>query len=138
MTTGENIIIGGLVVQILFFSFFIAVAITFHLRMHKVPTSKVLHNGIASRIWKKHLYALYGGSLLILVRSAFRLIEYAQGNDGYLISHEVFLYIFDAVLMFATMAIFDVIHPSEVNALLKEGGANVVRRVVSINKFEMV
>jgi hypothetical protein len=138
LTMGENVIISGLVTQILFFSFFVIVAVTFNIRMHKVPTAKVHHNGIASQIWKKHLYALYGGSALILVRSVFRLIEYAQGNDGYLISHEVFLYIFDAVLMFAAMVIFAVIHPSEVNAPLKGGDANVVRKVVSINKFEMV
>jgi hypothetical protein len=33
-------------------------------------------------------------------------VEYLQGNGGYLISHEIFLYIFDAVLMAVVMAIF--------------------------------
>ncbi|KIX01520.1 uncharacterized protein Z518_09246 [Rhinocladiella mackenziei CBS 650.93] len=122
MTTGEKIIIGGLVLQILFFSFFIIVGITFHIRMHRMPTSKVLSSGSTAHVWKKHLYALYGGSLLILVRSVFRLIEYAQGNDGYLISHEVYLYIFDSVLMVAAMILFAVIHPSEVNAMCDERG----------------
>ena len=138
MTTGENIIVGGLVVQILFFSFFIIVALAFHIRMHKAPTSKVLRNGIAFQVWQKHLCALYGGSSLILVRSLFRMIEYTQGNDGFLISHEVFLYAFDAALMFTAMVILAVIHPSEVNALLKGGDAKVVRRMVSVNKFEML
>jgi hypothetical protein len=62
----------------------------------------------------------------------FRLIEYAQGNDGYLISHEVFLYIFDAVLIFATMVLFAVVHPSEIDALVKGGGGKSVRKLVSI------
>lgn len=44
----------------------------------------------------------------------FRLIEYAQGNSGYLISHEVFLYVFDSMLMCFTMVAMSVFHPSKV------------------------
>jgi hypothetical protein len=39
---------------------------------------------------------------------------YIQGNSGYLLSHEVFLYIFDALLMLAVMIMFNWVHPSEV------------------------
>lgn len=131
-TTGEHIIIGGLLVQILFFSFFIIVAVVFHIRMQKVPTSKVLSSDTTAHVWRKHLFALYGGSLLILVRSVFRLIEYAQGNDGYLISHELFLYVFDALLMLLTTVLFAVTHPSEVNAMLRGRGGMVVQRVIYV------
>jgi hypothetical protein len=34
------------------------------------------------------------------------VIEYLQGNGGYLISHEVFLYVFDSMLMAGVMGIF--------------------------------
>ena len=44
-----------------------------------------------------------------------------MGNDSSLMRHEFFLYIFDAVLMFGVMVVFNVVHPSEVNALLKGG-----------------
>jgi hypothetical protein len=64
--------------------------------------------------WKRHLYALYGSSALILVRSLFRVIEYLQGNSGYLLRHEVFLYVFDALLMLGVLVLFNWIHPSEV------------------------
>jgi hypothetical protein len=64
--------------------------------------------------WKRHLYNLYFTSGLIMVRSIFRVIEYIQGNSGYLLSHEVFLYIFDALLMLAVMIMFNWVHPSEV------------------------
>lgn len=37
-----------------------------------------------------------------------------MGEDGYLLSHEIFLYIFDAVLMLITMAIYNVMHPSRI------------------------
>lgn len=129
MNTGEKIIIAGLVVQLLFFGFFIVTGVIFHLRMLHSPTAKVYSNPIP---WKRQLYALYGASLLILVRCIFRLIEYAQGNDGYLISHEAFLYVFDAVLMFGTMVLMAWIHPSEITGLLKGGKSKAIRRVVSV------
>ena len=56
---------------------------------------------------------LYFASMLILVRSIIRVIEYIQGNDGYILSHEYFLYIFDASLMFIAIAAFNLVHPSQ-------------------------
>jgi hypothetical protein len=58
--------------------------------------------------WKRHLYVLYVTSALILIRSIFRVVEYLQGNNGYLISHEVFIYVMDALLMAIVMVIFAV------------------------------
>ncbi|QKX58044.1 uncharacterized protein TRUGW13939_05164 [Talaromyces rugulosus] len=119
LKTGENIIIGGLVIQLIFFSLFVTTSIKFHLGLRSSPSRKLLHS---QPPWERHMYALYGGSALIFIRSLFRLIEYAQGNDGYLVSHEVYMYIFDAVPMILIMAVFAWVHPSEVNALLKPGG----------------
>ncbi|USP76459.1 hypothetical protein yc1106_03733 [Curvularia clavata] len=127
--TGEKIIIAGLVIQLLFFGFFIITGVTFHVRIIRQPTSKLFAQSLP---WERQLYALYVSSMLILVRCIFRLIEYAQGNSGYLISHEVFLYVFDAVLMFATMVWMAFIHPSEITALLAGGRGKAVRRVISV------
>ncbi|KAF9696052.1 hypothetical protein EKO04_006001 [Ascochyta lentis] len=114
METGEKIIIGGLCVQILFFGLFFITAIAFQIR------GKDYLATVGSDIpWKKHLFALYATSILILVRSLFRVIEYAQGNAGYLLRHEVFLYVFDAVLMFAVMVTLNVSHPGDIALLLK-------------------
>jgi hypothetical protein len=130
VNTGEKIIIGGLVVQLLFFGCFVVTGIIFHLRMRRVPTATVSASHYIP--WERQLMSLYGASMLILVRCIFRLIEYAQGNDGYLISHEVFLYVFDAVLMFATMALMAWIHPSEITALLARGKGVAVRNGISV------
>jgi hypothetical protein len=127
--TGENIIIAGLVVQLLFFGLFIITGLIFHARLIQKPTVRICEQSLP---WERQLYALYGASLLILVRCIFRLIEYAQGNAGYLISHEVFLYVFDASLMFATMVWMACIHPSEITALLKDSQGRAVRRVISV------
>ncbi|KAK1490335.1 RTA1 [Colletotrichum cuscutae] len=100
---GEKIIIVGLLVQMVIFGFFIITTILFHHRISRKPTSAAIE-GIVP--WRRYLWVLYSTSLIILVRSVFRVIEYLQGNRGYLISHEIFLYIFDTVLMVAVMAIF--------------------------------
>ncbi|EHA26072.1 hypothetical protein ASPNIDRAFT_171417 [Aspergillus niger ATCC 1015] len=115
--TGSHIIVGGLVVQIVFFGFFIITTAIFHHRMLQSPTPYSLEIN-----WKKLIWVLYSASVLILVRSIYRLIEYIEGFGGYLLSHEVYLYVFDALLMFAVMLIFHVVHPSELNAWLKSGG----------------
>jgi hypothetical protein len=127
---GQTIILIGLVLQVVSFLFFMITAAVFHLRLRRNPTQKLL---IEPNIpWQKHMFALYATSLLILIRCVFRLIEYTQGRDGTLMVHEIFLYLFDSILMLGTVLIFIVIHPSEVNALLKGHGAKAIRNVVKI------
>lgn len=58
--------------------------------------------------------------MLIMVRSVFRVVEYLQGNNGYILSREGFLYVFDAMLMLAVMATLHFVHPSEVLSFLKK------------------
>lgn len=116
MNTGETITVVGLAVQLAFFSVFIITSTIFHERLHKKPTSISLETPTINwktTSWETIMVTLYAASILILVRSIFRLIEFAQGNDGYLISHEVFLYIFDSMLMFFTMIAMAVYHPSK-------------------------
>jgi hypothetical protein len=52
--------------------------------------------------------------VLILIRSIYRVVEFVQGNNGYVIGHEVFLYVFDASMMFLVMIVMNVFHPSVV------------------------
>lgn len=115
---GQNVVVIGLLVQIFFFGFFMIVSIVFNMRMNKFPTGQSMSPSIP---WRKHMHVLYAASMLILVRSLFRVIEFVQGNSGYLLHHEIFLYIFDAFLMLVVMVLFDIVHPSEINALLKGG-----------------
>ncbi|KAJ5835682.1 hypothetical protein N7447_001708 [Penicillium robsamsonii] len=115
MTTGEHITIGGLAVQLVFFSVFIVASSIFHYRIRNNPTEKSIGQS-RSGSWEAVMAGLYVASILILIRSIFRLIEYAQGNSGYLISHEVFMYVFDSMLMFFAMVVMSVFHPSKVLA----------------------
>jgi hypothetical protein len=133
--TGENIIMGGLIVQIVVFGFFVVVASVFNFRMMKTPTSKVLSHSVP---WQKHLTMLYVLSLLIMVRSIVRLIEYTQGNAGFIISHEWYLYVFDAALMSSAMAVFAWWHPSEVYAMLRRERGKGARKALAVRKAVVV
>jgi hypothetical protein len=114
-STGSKIIVAGLFIQILFFGAFLVVAAHFHM--------KIRHREAASPVpWRKHMLTLYGVSLLILVRSIFRTIEYIQGNDGYLLRNEVWLYIFDATLMAGVMIWLNIVHPSNITVFLRGKG----------------
>ncbi|KAH6684016.1 RTA1 like protein-domain-containing protein [Halenospora varia] len=119
MKTGEHIVIAGLLIQILFFGLFVTVAFVFHFRMRKVPTQKVATEYIP---WQKHLLALYLSSILIMIRSIFRVIEFVQGNSGYIFSHEWFMYVFDALLMLGVLVLFCIVYPGEIRKYLKGNG----------------
>ncbi|KAJ5608670.1 hypothetical protein N7528_009237 [Penicillium herquei] len=118
LVVGQWIIVAGLCVQLVFFGAFIITSICFHCRITQSPTQEAKDSinisGLFSRDWRGLLFALYTASVLILIRSIYRIIEFAQGNSGYVISHEVFLYVFDASMMFLVMIVMNLYHPSVV------------------------
>jgi len=83
------------------------IAISWYVKMLRFSSSQAY-----SCPWKKLMHVLFGTSMLIMVRSVFRAAEYLEGDDGYLLAHEAYLYIFDALLMLAVMVILNVVHPS--------------------------
>lgn len=119
VNSGQKIVVTGLFIQIIFFGLFIVTAFTFHLRMRKVPTGRVTAEVLP---WQKHLFALYISSAFIMVRSIMRVIEFVQGNKGYVFSHEWFLYVFDALLMLGVMSLFCWVHPGEIKGYLQRPG----------------
>ncbi|KAJ5934302.1 hypothetical protein N7466_003849 [Penicillium verhagenii] len=130
-STGEHIIIGGLFVQIIFFGFFTITAVVWQARVAKTPSTRSLE---LENIWPRHMNALYIASILILIRSVVRVVEYIQGYSGYLMKHEVFIYVFDALLMFCVMMVLQYSHPSEINCLLGRG-KRYSEKMVRTRKF---
>ncbi|KAL5000856.1 RTA1 like protein-domain-containing protein [Aspergillus recurvatus] len=128
--TGETITIIGLAVQIIFFGFFLITALVFHIRINKAPTAISIETkthwrgNVTARNWVTLLLAMYVVSVLILVRSVFRMVEFINGYGGYIMSHEVFIYIFDAVLMVVVMAVLNFWHPSFV---IRDGKGSTTR-----------
>lgn len=106
---GENVILGGLGIQIAFFGFFIVTTVIFHVRIAKNPTPRSYS---VTGNWKRQLIALYASSVLIMVRSVFRMIEFGAGYDSILMKNEVYLLVLDGLLMFLVAVIFVWSHPS--------------------------
>lgn len=113
MNTGANIVIGGLVIQLLFFGFFVVVSAVFHSRMKKTSKSRNVSptSESSNKTWESMMWALYAACFLILVRSIFRVAEFVEGNDGFIMRREYLLYIFDACLMALTGVVLAVIYP---------------------------
>lgn len=117
LVVGQWIIVGGLCIQLVFFGAFLITSIIFNCRILRAPTEESqisIARGLIPRDWRELLFALYIVSVLILIRSVYRVVEFVQGNNGYVISHEVYLYVFDASMMFLVMIVMNIFHPSVV------------------------
>ena len=106
---GSHIILAGLLIQILIFGFFVSVSVVFQRRMSVILTSRSYNRSLP---WKKYLYILYITCGFIMFRSIVRVAEFVEGFEGEILTHEVFLFIFDAVPMLAVMVIFNFWYPS--------------------------
>ena len=126
---GTDVVVAGLFVQIIFFGGFVVTSLIFHLRLRRNPTPEA-----PAAPYARHLFALYASSILIFARSIVRVVEFVQGFSGYVISHEVFLYVFDAAPMLLTMVVMNWIHPSEINGLLKGVDAFKGLRLVRLSR----
>jgi hypothetical protein len=134
-STGQNVIIAGLFVQIIFFGFFLLSAVVFQRRINAQPSAAA----VASQYpWAKHMWALHSSSILILIRSIVRVVEYIQGTHGYVMGHEAFIYVFDGMLMFVVLGIFLAVHPSQVNYLLGRGRAVTTMGGLKIKEGSLV
>lgn len=119
---GSNIVVVGLLIQVLMFCLFILTSVVFEVRMHQRPTAKSFN---AELDWKTQLRTLYILSALILIRSVFRVFEYIEGTDGYLMEHEWTIYIFDAVLMLLVMIVWAIRHPGVLQKFLQQEKAQM-------------
>ena len=113
---GSNIIVGGLVFQIIIFGLFIVTTLIFNNRFRQ----DVSATGRAIDIpWQQTLHMLYFTSAFVMIRNIFRVVEYVMGNDGYLLSVEWGVYVFDAALMTLTMGWYLWRYPYQVKQALR-------------------
>lgn len=103
----RKVIFGGLLVQLAALIFFCYM--TWHTSRGISKHEKFWKNANVS--WKNHFRVIFVAASLVLVRSLIRAIEYGQGEHGTIISSEVFIYLFDASLMWMVMVLFLVLHP---------------------------
>lgn len=100
-TTGGNIILIGLAIQLLFFaSFTVVTAYVFHLQRTKAS------NKVPFPVY----ICLTVTILLITMRNIYRVVEIAVGWGGYLNTHEKYFYCLDALPIFVAFCVYSALH----------------------------
>ncbi|KAE8423708.1 RTA1 like protein-domain-containing protein [Aspergillus pseudocaelatus] len=94
--------------QVIFFGLFLFCAAFFHFRIRRHIAT---HKPSYATPWQSHLLVLYIASVMVFVRSSFRLAEYVGGQGDVLLQHEYYIWIFDTTLMSLTMLLFNVFYP---------------------------
>ncbi|GAA5989627.1 hypothetical protein JCM5350_003200 [Sporobolomyces pararoseus] len=120
---GHYISIGGLVLQVVSYSFFCILLITFgnrvprkcpQLEQHVDRFSFSSFNPLSTSTlndWRVLFKLLIISSIGISIRCVFRLIEFTQGYDGYLATHEAYFYLFDALPLLLSMSLYAIFWP---------------------------
>jgi hypothetical protein len=105
---GKTIILAGLALQIVAFGVFVICTACFQKRVVSASFQLKLATELP---WQRFIYGLYAISLLFAVRNITRIIEFQQGSDGAMLSHEAYLYVLDGCVMLAIVTIFLILHP---------------------------
>ena len=110
---GQKIILVGLFFQLVFFGFFLLIAIIFERRIMR----SAMHYRIpkyGKHTWRALLLLLLVAAVMIILRCVYRIFEFAQGQDGFLMSREVFMYLGDTAPMFFVQVAFHFVHAGNV------------------------
>ncbi|KAJ4011128.1 hypothetical protein NW766_007763 [Fusarium irregulare] len=132
--TAQLIIVGGLSFQIYFFGFFTSVLHIVHSRVIEIPTRQSTNLPMH---WKRWVIVLYLCCGLILIRSIYRVIEYATGPLGVVQSTEIYFYVFDAGSIFIVAALLNIFHPRQLAGISKDNLQDVETIVATPSKPAM-
>ncbi|KAG2053077.1 hypothetical protein BDR06DRAFT_972547 [Suillus hirtellus] len=104
---GANILLSGLVIQTLSFTFFMILCA--HI------WRGVLRDGFLLRRepWGPILWILMFSSTAYMIRSIYRVIEIAQGNGGYLVTHEIYFYLLDSLPLLIGICTYIIYWPTK-------------------------
>lgn len=134
---GTNILIAGLIVQLVGMCVFGILCIDFYIQIKRYKKKALKSNPQLQSLSKEQLdeaiyeprYAVIRNkrplfkifvlcvmtaTILIFIRSVFRTIEFVQGYDGYLRVHEIYMFVFDTICVFIAVFLLTVINPGMV------------------------
>lgn len=101
---GTHIMVAGIVFQMASITAFVALFGIFLQRVRR--EHERLSQRIVALVWASAFSVL-----LIYIRSIYRTIELSQGWRGYLITNEPYFIGLDGSLMFAAVAVYNLVHP---------------------------
>lgn len=108
MSIGIKVVLAGLIFTLIVFALFVWVAVRFHRRLKNNLTPVVYQNG--GLRWERYMGAIYVSCSALMVRNLVRTIEFGSKSSD-LGKKEVYIYLFDAVMMFVSIAVLVVWHP---------------------------
>ncbi|GFG08274.1 hypothetical protein IFM61392_05280 [Aspergillus lentulus] len=103
--TGIGVLIGGLVLQVVTFATYLVIMVWFHWRA-TVEGGQLPH-GV-----RMVMKGVYIAGFFIMLRSIYRVFEFAFGIDSYTFTHEWPLYVLEAVPMFVALLVLGWFHPA--------------------------
>ncbi|OJJ42448.1 hypothetical protein ASPZODRAFT_137259 [Penicilliopsis zonata CBS 506.65] len=122
---GKHIAQAGVVIQLLAFGLFAVAAIRFNFTSR--PYAQTLLERYAAdadektilidgkrrrKHWQALLRVVNVTSVLILVRTVYRLVQFSEGKTGYINLHEWTMYVFDAAVVYPCVILFIWWHPA--------------------------
>ena len=108
--SGRRIVLLGLLVQLIMLGLFCVAGVRLVLLLRGRLASESLPTDTN---WQKFLKAILAAAGLILFRSIYRFIEYLLGRGNVLLTHEVYLYLLDALPIVLVTAVFIDFHPAQ-------------------------
>ncbi|KAF7336163.1 hypothetical protein MVEN_02163700 [Mycena venus] len=117
---GNKIAVFAIGFQFFFVELFMLVLFIFRRRMRREFSQLWQYNdaprftiwGRTPIAWQTVFYILAGTSAVFLFRCVYRVVEFSLGQNGYLMQHEVFLYVFDALPLWLAMSVYCVVWPT--------------------------
>ncbi|WWC86353.1 uncharacterized protein L201_001226 [Kwoniella dendrophila CBS 6074] len=103
---GRYLLLVGLILQFISFLFFCYLVIIFFYRVRTEAPQLY-----AMRRWKRLYAALIFTCLTLLIRTVYRIAEFAQNHPGYLYTHEIFFFVFDCLPMWLTITTYVIFWP---------------------------
>ncbi|OOQ88102.1 RTA1 domain protein [Penicillium brasilianum] len=125
LNKGKHIAQAGVIIQLIAFGLFSVAAVRFNFTSKRF--TKTIHeryelsgekdyivDGIArKKHWPALLRVVNLTTVLILVRSVYRLVEFTEGVTGYINTHEWTMYVFDTLVIYPCVALFIYWHPGK-------------------------
>lgn len=104
---GVNIALAGFALQTVSFALFILLFLRVYKRIRADSISP------SSETWGPIMPTLLFSSAMFMVRCIYRTVEYAQGSGGYLMTHELWLYLFATLPFFIGITVYIPFWPSK-------------------------
>jgi len=111
-SAGQKIALVGLILQLVSYGLYTILLIVFGFRVRS-QYPEVWHMGKQGgrRDWRVLFYTTCVTCIGILIRSAFRIVEFSEGYTGWIPTHEAYFYCFDSIPLLLAISLYMFVWP---------------------------